>query len=294
MSEAAFVTTQKWPGRLGDQLFLVTKGEWVAHRFGYSFYRREFDDAKAFCLSEPVLALQRSVEPRPLKVRGPNDVRKVRAQTLCEVSYFYAENDWSDPLECCTWTTLLHDRSFREKLKKKLSFKASYSTLPLPEGYFSVALHLRRGNGSDPPLKQNGERSPSKMYGDELWPLKFPPLSYYASQLLQLQKELEGTPLFIVVFSDAKEPERDVEQLLSLVASPGIFWQIKLGGTPLEDLYQMSHSGFQGLIRSQSNFSQMAQLAGSFTHIGYPTSASTCKGDLLVEGEIYHEYTQDP
>ena len=86
--------------------------------------------------------------------------------------------DWDDPL-------------FRKEIVQCLQPKQPFPTLTLPEGYLTVALHVRRGGA----YERYAELS-------KLFPLKFPPDSFYIAQLRTIAEIFKDKKIYTYIFTD--------------------------------------------------------------------------------------------
>jgi len=191
--------------------------------------------------------------------------------------------------------------AFRNTLRKMIAPIKSVGKLCLPQDRISVAVHVRKGGGYDPPLssiQQFGghlnlveyvqtvvSHKPSYAYVDQKFPLKFPPDQYYIDQIKKLSEILNDAPLYVYLFTDDSNPIAIREEYEWIVGKPNILFDCRREENRhdlnvIEDFFAMTE--FDCLIRSQSHFARGVQLIGKHKIVIHPKQASWVDGKLVI------------
>ena len=130
--------------------------------------------------------------------------------------------------------------------------------IPQNKNHLTVALHVRKGGGHD--------FSSAHM----VWPLRFPPVSYYAECLYKLSLLYPGRPIYAYIFTDDPNPKEIALELEKKVRSSNITFACREenSSSAIEDLFAMMH--FDCLIRSLSNFSLLPTLICNYQVVMTP------------------------
>lgn len=250
-------------GRAGDYLLWFIKAKYVSYKYDIpllipkSFEHLEY-------LKE--LRFYRTADFVPDVWVGPvkeiildQEVDISIDNCLYRVNYFFQSTQWTDFLDVNTWSDVLQDQQFLVILRDALSLERQEEYL-LPKDRISIAVHVRTGGGYD--TAEDLKR----------WPFKFPYLNYYAQQLNKIGRIFNGKPLFAHIFTDDKNPEIIAEFLKVETEGLNIIFSYRKDNSHdknvVQDLIHMTK--FDCLIRSMSNFAQVAQLLGNYKVVIYP------------------------
>jgi putative sugar O-methyltransferase len=268
-------------GRFGDNLVAYFHTKWLAREYGLAFLYKPFQFADKLKLSDLDQPLSNNLRfAHHFTLSNKNQAKNAVSSTLITVPYFpdsmyeydfpHMRNmfryyvDWEDPL-------------FKEEVIECLQPKNPVKTLSTPEGYISVAVHVRRGG--------NYEDSSTCQRND---PPKFPPDSFYISQLQFVSELFKDQPLYIYIFTDDLNPEAIAKNYAAAIQNPNAIFDWNRNqnigsdiNEILSDFYFMST--FDCLIRSASNFSIMSSMLGDHALIIAPSHFSQYNGQNLID-----------
>lgn len=119
--------------------------------------------------------------------------------------------------------------------------------------------------------------------------IRFLPKQYYVDQIIKLSELLKNTPMFVYIFTDAKDRIGLINEIKDKVNLTNITWGYEpLNGIKnpsiIEDFDAMAQ--FDCLIRSHSNFSIAASLLGNHKIIITPTNARWVDKEILLIDDI--------
>jgi hypothetical protein len=278
---SAAVTYTFSGGRFGDNLLAYCHAKWVAYKFKIPLLYKPFaySDQLMMHVLEPKYddSLARTFNS-VVAVYNLNQINAA-ADCLYVVSYFpeslfeltrphfahYFVVDWNDPV-------------FKAELQKMLAPLTMPALIQPPQGYFSVAVHVRKGTGYD--ISTFAEFD--KLCADS--PFKMPPDSFYIAQIKRIAHIYRGKPLYVYLFTDHNNPAEIVEQYQSQLQDQTIVFDYRKtknthNANVLEDFYSLMN--FDCLIRPDSNFSLIASKISDHQLIIYP---SRC---LIKDGHVF-------
>jgi hypothetical protein len=256
------VTYESNPGRFGDQLMGYLHAKWVSHAYGIPMLYKPFFHSKAFMLHEKETFWTEEIESEFDEIirytKEEDLLLALNRSVLFVVPFFTGIAD--DHIMNPHWISFpigWEDRGFRKKLKELFQPRPwvhNYTDFILPRDKekLSVALHIRKGSGSDPSDPHI------------TWPLRFCPNSYYVECLQKLCGLFPGRSIEAFVFTDDHYPKKIIANLQKeLQGFPIEFRSRENGYHPevhhLEDFFSMMN--FDCLIRSASNFSLVPSVA---------------------------------
>lgn len=254
-------------GYAGDFLMLYVRAKYIAHRFGIP-YLLPNDGLGGYHGMHTKLELFYSDLKRTdhmhefggrHEIRGSHEINP-HSKTLYVMNHFFKMNEWGDGLNMMSWNTMLNDEPFLDHLRSMIQMhEPKAPEFIIPEGRFSIAVHVRTGRGLDTPTAPN------------YWPYKFPFVHYYINQVRRIQ-EVVKKPLYVHIFTDDIYPESIANEFRSNLGNLDVSFGYRVENYPdrnvLEDLTFMTE--FDCLIRGMSHYSQIAQLIGKYKVVVYP------------------------
>ena len=282
-------------GRFGDQILYYIKGEMLADKYGLDLYlctrhnrgRELYQLALARHHPHYNRRIRRQFE-RVISIQNESQINvNSNVRTLHIINFYIkAENvfDYIDthPL-------------FLQKLKKMINPRVSIPSLNLPEDKITVAVHVRKGIGHDPPLASQQQYADHhnlvtyntyhKYISDQKYPFKFPPDQYYIDQIIKLSELLDDQPLYVYLFTDHPRPETLIATYKKAINKPNIIFDCRKNNNyarhVLYDFFGMIQ--FDCFIRGGSNFSIGAQLIGNHRMVIYPQRAQWIGKKLVID-----------
>lgn len=303
-SAVTYLDDKNWGGRLGDKLLMYVKARWVAYKKNMPFYYKPFKYSDQLLFSEVETAWHENYAAHFDIIENEykeNEDRKkccvdfntaiAFTSTLHVIDYYWQPHFWGndqklyDSQDVSQWKELYDDEAFRTILRETIRPRFHINTIALPNDKITVALHVRKGRGFD------GELLSLQLYGDNSiqttchckthhsrfvdvgYMLKFPPDQFYVDQIRYLSGKYNDAPLYIHLFTDDPDPQSLLERYAQAVGKSNISYGCREQGNHhdmniLDDLFNMTR--FDCLIRSGSNFPQVAQLIGNFKIVLYP------------------------
>lgn len=198
---------------------------------------------------------------------------------LVLADFYYRHSRWEDAFELGTWDNILGDEMLRN------TFRARFPLKSFPKEETHVAIHIRKGSGDDPPLfseqlfhtvEAEGVPQVESDFADVMWPDKFPPTQYYVEKIRSLAPSLENATFHL--FTDSQEYKLLAEDIEK---ETGFAIETHPGNSPEEDIALMAACDY--LIRSRSNFAQIAHLIGNHKRVIFPQKITWHGNKLLVE-----------
>ena len=286
--------------RLGDRLLLYIAAKITAARnnkiflytpfrfskmFKFHVYEKQYDEIEQKQL-EPILYMV-----YPYKLQEEKKTPSCQYMTPTFGSLF-------DSL----YAYKFENPAFFNDLKKIIQPMDPLPEFTLPKDKITVAVHVRKGGGYDPPLysvqyydKEHVlKRRPQQpknvigAYEDIKVPMRLPPEQYYVDQIKMLAKMLHNQPLFVYIFTDDANPRRIANKFNEIIQNPNITFACREQDNRhdtnvLEDFFAMTK--FDCLIRPNSHFSMCAQLLGDHKIVIYPKHKKWY-GNTLVINEV--------
>ncbi len=254
------ITYNIYGGRFGDNLLAYMHAKWFSLQYDIPLLYRPFHYSKDLALERYDKRLENWVEKKflhHLTLKKGEDIdnlikRDLFQSTLYMIPYFpeclselekeneypYFTVDWEDPY-------------FLEVMKKMIAPKKRIKTVNLPQDRLSIALHIRTGDGFDSEEVK------------AFFPLKFPPLSFFIWQLVDLCHFFEEQPLYVHIFSDAFDIKAITSEIKSRVNHRNIEFGCREDGNDwqhnvLEDFFSLTK--FDISIHGSSNFAFCAAI----------------------------------
>lgn len=282
-ANCALIINEGNAGWLGDQLLNYIKAKYLSHKYGIPFALRPFSDCNKFVLDD----VDRKVMPHSNGIWVINEAQlnPIDENAIYHVIYQCHIDGWrtSPSLEAFKlfsltidfWDDIYNDTVFISEMKRLIALKNN-NISNIPQNV-SLAIHVRRplstDTGSNIPvfrviacnmydfselIRQHEIGEASEFY-------KFLPDQYYIDQLIRFAKMVPGKQIDACIFTNHYNPlelcehyRRELEK--NNVLNISLVPQSWVSGTA-EELVAMSQ--FEYLIRSRSNYSQIADFIGN-------------------------------
>lgn len=269
-------------GRFGDNLFCYVKAKYLAHKYKLPFLLKPFAYSEKFKMYD----LERNTKSygRSVRVTSEQPFGAIDKESVYSVSFHCEINGW-DKLYIDTWKEIYEDKLFLNHLRDMLSLKNQQNVVIPTQDMVSVAVHVRRPSGGDLHHGQaNGKLRSLQLYDvsnlinkydfhkfrgeawahniDACFHFKFLPDQYYIDQIRYISERFNDTPMYVFIFTDYHNPQELVNCYKTVVGKSNIIFETR-SSTDLvaEDMISMTY--FDCLIRSDSNFAQMAEFLGN-------------------------------
>ncbi len=273
----AVITNRRCMGRLGDNLVSYCHAKWLARKYGFPFIYSYFPQAEAFKLSELDPSSKSFSSASSRKISKKKQIFEAQSSTVMIIPYF-PENrleyekipDHRDrPYFFVDW----EDTEFRKEIIECLSPKKDDETAKPPEGYLSIAVHVRKGGTFD-----NTREIRCR-------PLKFPPDAYYIEQIERIARIYKDRPIYVYIFTDDLKPEEITKSFAAAVNNPRIVFAHGPYDPSKKGLFYDFYSlkNFDCLIRSTSSFSFIGALLGNYKIAIAPTHYVTKDNEVLID-----------
>ena len=261
-----YITYRLNGGRLGDNILNCLKCLSMAHKYSLHFVPKPFPYSNYFFKSA------HAGRSKPVMIRREDNIPQFLNQDVLLVTDYYFQ---TNPFEA------IKDPSFK-KLIQSIFMKEPNQKIAIPEGYHSVAIHIRKGSKGDLPLLSDQK---TKNFADKYYPLKFPPNQYYIDQLRLLIKLLSPQKLFVYIFTDYTDPSHLKKVFYKEFGhNADIIIDCRDNRVPYDTMIIddfLSMMRFDYLIRSESNYSKVAHIIGKNKIVILPVS-HTWKGRILL------------
>lgn len=263
------VTYESVNGRFGDHLVNYLHAKWISYLYGYRLLYKPFLYSEEFALNESEELWTEEKErnfDRVVKYqKQDNFLSPAFGSLLFLIPSFSPQPDdrqyhQDDP---DYFPVGWKDEEFRNQLRAMFRPVKEYPTLLFPQDkdYLTVAVHVRRG----------GDYDPTDAY--LVWPLRFPPDTYYIECLKKLCFIFPERPIYAFVFTDDLYPAQIVAKFKEKLGDFPILFDCRTQGNRhdahvMEDFFAMLH--FNCLIRSASNFTLVPAVIGDYQVIMTP------------------------
>jgi hypothetical protein len=305
-----YLDKTEWGGRLGDQLIMYIKAKWVAFHYDLPFLYKpfEYSDQLMMHLNEQHLTdnIVRTYKKKIVTCYDESEIVSKspvsKDYTFFQIHYYFNPSSWGsyqrnyDSQEIMAWPDVHKDKAFIDEIKKQIAPCNPISLPHLPANKISVAVHIRMGGGFDNSLLSRQlyaledlnpmEHVPEGIYSDKHWPFKFPPLQYYVDQIKRLSQMFNDAPMYLSIYTDHNDPHSLMRMIQNTVNKNNISFDCRNDDNHhtknvLEDMFAMAH--YDCLIRSGSNYPQIAQLIGNHRVVIYPASCKWIGNTLVID-----------
>jgi hypothetical protein len=273
-------------GRFGDNLIAYFHAKWLAKEYRLPFLYRSFPYSDLLQLSERDEPLESPIKfKHVISITKKEHVNSVPPSSLIAVPYFpeceyerkmpqhagilYFPVDWNDP-------------EFHREVVECLTPKTPVETISLPKDRISIAVHVRRGGT----FESYAESAPGS-------PLKFPPDSFYISEIKRIAEIFSDKSLYVYIFTDDQYPEQIVTTYSKALNNPNIKFGWDRNEDSLDETQKMfrdfySITKFDCLIHPMSNFTIIAALLGDYILKITPTDYHFDNGNIVVDQVEIH------
>src|SRR5690606_8563904 len=241
-------------GRFGDNLLSYSRAKWLSYTYDIPLMLFPFPYSDQLILSEREL---------PLCIEKFNNIVRLPS------SKNYTLNKNNNTLYINHWHTKVsinwNDPIFVTQLKSLIAPLYEIKKIVIPQGYLTVAVHVRKGNMAAVDTLQEQERCP----------LRFVPDEFYIAQIDRIAKMYPDQKLYVYIFTDHSNPKLLAEKFSNALNNHNItfdYQQEKNGHNinVLEDFFSMMQ--FDCLIRPGSHFSRFVERLGNAQLVIYPDS----------------------
>lgn len=243
-------------GRFGDDLLSCAKAMWLSYVFDIQLLYQPFSysqelmigEYEQLCTAESLLFFDKIVElvKFPFKLsKNSNTLYVSRWKSQVDIDWF--------------------DTEFIERLKKNIAPKNPIEKVIIPEGFVSIAVHVRNG----------GTFAADTLEEKERCPLRFVPEEFFIEQIQRIAVMFSGKQLYVHIFTDHPEPMKLMKKFQKIIDNPYISFGCRVEGNShklnvLEDFFSMMD--FDCLIRPGSHFTRFVQRLGNNKMVIYPES----------------------
>ncbi|HEY2810258.1 MAG TPA: hypothetical protein VGJ00_02565 [Rhabdochlamydiaceae bacterium] len=254
-------------GRFGDNLICYLHAKWLSYKYNIPLLYKPFSYSDQLQLHIMETWLFQQNEWVNLRLKDEKEILSLEKDCFAEVPYFPECEieyrmfpaafphrflvDWKNP-------------EFKALIRKLVSPRRQLRTIHGPRySCHAVAVHIRTGGNFDSPIEK------------AILSHKFPPLSFYIEAIRKMSELLSHEYMYVYVFTDDINPL----QLLNILQNGLVdLTNIELNGPKykrcmssdiLIDFFSLQN--FDYLIRSQSNFSIVAEKLHDFKIVISPT-----------------------
>lgn len=250
------VTFELNGGRFGDNLLSYSRAKWLSHQYGIPLmlYPFPYSDQLMLYEQERMLCIDDFDRVVRLPSSGKYTLKKDNNTLYINHWHTKVSIDWNDPV-------------FIAELKQLIMPRYEVQKVVVPQGYVSVAVHVRNGGGYGADTPQEQERCP----------LRFVPDEFFIAQIERIAQMHEGQQLYVYIFTDHKQPAVLAEKFSNALNDENIIidYQKAENGhnmNVLEDFFSMMQ--FDCLIRPGSHFSRFVERLGNASLSIYPYSVA--------------------
>jgi hypothetical protein len=251
------ITWQPNGGRFGDNLLSYAKAKWLSSITGIPLLYIPFNYSNELMLSDyETMYTQQISEQFSTHLH----LAKISKDTL---------SIDSNTLYICHWKTGIpidwFNMEFIEELKKTIAPRDAIEKIIIPNGYISIAVHVRNGGTFASDNEQEKDRCP----------LRFVPDEFFIDQIQRIADMFPEKNLYVYIFTDHAKPKKLMKKFKNELNNPLITFDCRIEGNShaanvLEDFFSMME--FDCLIRPGSHYSRFVQRLGKNKIVIYPES----------------------
>ena len=273
-------------GRFGDNLVAYCHAQWIAYKYKIPLLYKpfEYSDQLMMHLLETSYSeeLEQQFNQVVAHVRKDSPIDPEKGN-LHEVHFFpediFIRSKSPFPFFVIDW----HNQGFKELLQKMICPINPIKKPIIPEGYMSIALHVRKGTGWDIPCHR---MTPQQLTAH--MPGRFAPDSFYINALTRLIDLFPDNNLYVYLFTDHDKPAELVQKYQQAVNCERMTFDYRKEENNeyinvLEDFFAMTY--FDCLIRAESHFSIIASKLGDYKVVISPYHG-VIKGETVFIDKI--------
>lgn len=241
-------------GRFGDNLLSYSRAKWISYLYNIplKIYPFPFSDQLKIHEQEEMLCINDFKHI----VRLENEVTQ---NSFSKNNTLYI-NHWRTKV-----TINWNDLTFIAQLKDTIAPKSELELITIPEGYVSIAVHIRNGGGFAADTTQEKERCPLRFVSDE----------FFIDQVKRIVELYENQQFYLYIFTDHQKPEKLAKKFKLALNNSNVIIDYhkkdnKHNLNVLEDFFSMMQ--FDCLVRPGSHFSRFVERLGSAQLVIYPDS----------------------
>jgi hypothetical protein len=285
MGATSAVTYTLSYGRFGDHLVSYCHAKWISHKYQIPLLYKQFkySDKLALHLLEKPYAENEVKKFKKIVLINTKNLCTIdpQANTLYVIPYFpetnfdmYNHNNDFDCQFAINWS----DEEFQQELIKMIAPIDAIHLPDLPKNCVNIAVHVRKGTGYDDTAILN-----------KTMPMKFPPDSFYISQMNYCIKLFSNKKICFHIFTDHDKPE-DLATLYNKAITNKNQENITFccrqkenshTKNVLEDFFMLTMFDF--IIRPDSNFSIIAARLGNPSLEICPSSFIQKNNEILID-----------
>ena len=279
-------------GRFGDNLLAYCHAKWVSYKYGIPLLYKPFEYSNKLKLhfSEKIHSrASASAYTKRFAIQTVKDIESALKEcSLLELPYF-TESEWernNTKYYGKPWAYIpvdWEDTVFRQILRDAIQPIIPLEKVSIPKDSISVACHLRRGGGFD---TEHTFRNAS---------LKFPPDTFFISEIQELLRLFYGKKLYVFLFTDDKNPIGLRKKFEDVFQGFPVIFECRLTNNShnlhvLDDFFAMIQ--FDCCLHGESNFSLCA---GKIADYCYESQASSFHwdGDKLIIDSVTRKLRQE-
>jgi hypothetical protein len=259
-------------GRFGDQLVCYCRAKWLSHKFNIPLLYIPFP------YSDQLMLHEHETIYTPQHDQLFSHILHLPNPFIGELT------PNNNTLYTCDWNIETHvdwnDNSFLEKLRYTISPRYPLNKMDIPDGYITIAAHVRTGGG------YHGDHNDKR----EKHPLRFAPEQFFIEQIARIAQMFPEQKLYVHIFTDHQQPKDLKQRFKEALNNPHITFAYRNKNNShdanvLEDFFSMMD--FNCLIRPASNFSKHVQYLGNNKIVIYPTgSHKNDQGKAVIDTMI--------
>ncbi len=249
------ITWEPNGGRFGDNLLSYSRAKWLSYTYNIPLLYLPFKYSDQLMIHEKE------------NIFTPESTQQFA--TIIHIPIRYILLPYNNTLYMSTWHSNItidwYDQAFVEEIKKNIAPRYELEKVIIPNGYISIAVHVRNGGGFIVDTEEEKERCP----------LRFVPDEFFIAQIARLADMFPEQNLYVHIFTDHQEPAVLMQKFKQSLDNPRITFGYREqdnshSSNVLEDFFSMME--FDCLIRPGSHFSRFVQRLGNNKVVIYPES----------------------
>lgn len=305
-----FITNASDAGYLGDRLINYIKAQYLSHKYKIPFKLRPLGystEALTLHNHDPIATFSKPI----IRVTDESQLINAHPSYIYNVSYYCKIQGCTSLYDINTWHSILNDKVFIRKIKKLIAKKEDIK-LDIPQDVMAIAIHVRKPLDADYPLKSCQFYNSSKLhnkrshqefknncnpimrtlYSDIGNPEKFVPDQFYIDQLKRIRSLFPHKKIVVYLFTNYHHGSQLCSLYRKKLNDNNLSFVIDNSSYThrlIDDIINMSK--FDYLIRSRSNYSQIADFIGNHKLVISPQTLAWYKNEhgqdcLVVEKVI--------